>query len=90
MIAKQARPDWTSPDGNVYAYGNPKNVLGEFFIKFGHPQYSGFGAHGTPEEDTICTESSMGCIRMFAPDIAELFKLLPRGAKVIVRDTPAR
>ena len=90
VIAKQARPDWTSPDGNVYAYGNPKNVLGEFFIKFGHPQYSGFGAHGTPEEDTICTESSMGCVRMFAPDIAELFKLLPRGAKVIVRDTPAR
>ncbi|MEC9047219.1 MAG: L,D-transpeptidase family protein [Planctomycetota bacterium] len=90
VTAKQPRPDWTAPDGNVYAYGHPKNVLGEYFIKFGHPQYSGFGAHGTPEEDTICTESSMGCIRMFAPDIAELFTLLPRGAKVIVRDTPAR
>ena len=87
VIAKQERPDWTSPDGNLYAYGDPKNVLGEYFIKFGHAQYAGFGAHGTPEEDTICTESSMGCIRMFAPDIKELFHVLPRGAKVVVRDT---
>ncbi|MAD33572.1 MAG: hypothetical protein CMJ88_07425 [Planctomycetes bacterium] len=87
VIAKQERPDWTSPDGNLYAYGDPKNVLGEYFIKFGHAQYAGFGAHGTPDEDTICTESSMGCIRMFAPDIKELFHVLPRGAKVVVRDT---
>jgi lipoprotein-anchoring transpeptidase ErfK/SrfK len=34
--------------------------------------------------DTIGTMSSMGCIRMLAPDIAELFQLLPRGAKVQV------
>ena len=32
----------------------------------------------------------MGCIRMFDQDIKELFGLLPRGAKVIVRDTAAR
>jgi|GEM_PF-4940540 len=90
VVAKQAHPDWTAPDGNLYPYGHPENVLGEYFIKFGHAQYSGFGAHGTPEEDTICTESSMGCLRMLGPDIAELFNLLPRGAKVIVRDTAAR
>jgi lipoprotein-anchoring transpeptidase ErfK/SrfK len=29
----------------------------------------------------------MGCIRMYAPDIAELFKLLPVGSKVVVRAT---
>jgi len=90
VIAKQSKPDWTSPDGNTYPYGHKKNVLGEYFIKFGHAQYSGFGAHGTTEPDSICTQASMGCIRMFDQDIHELFHLLPRGAKVVVRDTPAR
>jgi len=89
VIAKHARPEWTAPNGQVYPYGHPENVLGEYFVKFGHAQYSGFGAHGTPDEDTICTQSSMGCIRMFAQDIEELFKVLPRGAKVVVRETVA-
>lgn len=84
---KQPKPDWTAPDGNVYAYGNPKNILGEYFIKFLHESYVGFGAHGTPMPETICTMSSAGCLRMLAPDIAELFKILPRGAKVAVRST---
>jgi LysM repeat protein len=87
VIAKQAKPDWTAPDGNVYAYGRKENILGEYFIKFGHDQYSGFGAHGTPMPNTICTQSSMGCLRMFDEDIAELFDILPRGAKVVVEAT---
>jgi LysM repeat protein len=87
VIAKQEKPDWTAPDGNVYAYGRRENILGEYFIKFGHDQYSGFGAHGTPMPETIGTMSSMGCIRMFDADIADLFKILPRGAKVTVRAT---
>ena len=90
VIAKQARPDWTAPDGNVYPYGHKENVLGEYFIKFGHAQYSGFGAHGTTEPESICTQASMGCIRMFDQDIEELFAVLPRGAKVEVRATEAR
>lgn len=87
---KQPRPDWTAPDGQVYGYGHPKNILGEYFIKFVHDTYVGFGAHGTPMPETICTMSSMGCIRMLAPDIAELFRLLPSGAKVSVRATESR
>mgnify|MGYP002058004235 CR=1 FL=1 len=87
VIAKQEKPDWTAPDGNVYPYGSSENILGEHFIKFGHAQFSGFGAHGTPMKDTICTMSSMGCIRMFDQNIAELFRILPRGAKVVVRST---
>ena len=35
--------------------------------------------------ETIGTMSSMGCIRMYQNDIAELFRLLPRGATVEVR-----
>ena len=87
VIAKLEKPDWTSPSGEVWAYGRRENILGEYFIKFGHKQYSGFGAHGTPLKETICTQSSMGCIRMFDENIAELFRILPRGAKVVVQAT---
>jgi len=87
---KQSKPQWTAPDGNVWPYGHPNNILGEFFIKFRHPSYTGFGAHGTPMPDTVCTMSSMGCIRMLAPDIAELFEILPRGTKLEVRASEAR
>jgi nucleoid-associated protein YgaU len=85
VAEKQPRPEWTAPDGNRYPYGHPQNILGEYFIKFRHDRYTGFGAHGTPMPETICTMSSMGCIRMLAPDIADLFLLLPRGAKVYIR-----
>ncbi|MCA8950608.1 MAG: L,D-transpeptidase family protein, partial [Planctomycetes bacterium] len=86
---KQPRPQWTAPDGNVYPYGHPQNILGEYFITFLHPSYSGFGAHGTPMPETIGTMSSMGCIRMHAQDIAELFEILPRGSVVEVRASEA-
>jgi hypothetical protein len=84
---KQPRPDWTAPDGQRYAYGDPKNILGEYFIKFLNDTYVGFGAHGTPLPDTICTMSSAGCLRMYAQDIEELFKMIPMGSKIEVRAT---
>ncbi len=92
VVEKQEKPEWTAPDGHRYAYGHPENILGEYFIKFEHPSYVGFGAHGTPFPETICTMSSAGCIRMRAADIDDLFKVLPRGAKVEVRasETPRR
>ena len=85
VIDKQEKPDWTAPNGYVYPYSHPKNILGEYFIKFAHDNYSGFGAHGTPEPETICTQSSAGCLRMFDQDIAELFSLLPRGSEVEIQ-----
>ena len=82
---KQPQPPWTAPDGHVYPYGHPKNILGEYFIKFLNDTYTGFGAHGTTLPETVCTMSSAGCIRMLDADIADLFKILPRGAKVVIR-----
>jgi hypothetical protein len=78
-------PDWYAPDGGIYAAGQPENILGRYFVKFRHPSYTGFGAHGTPMPETIGTESSMGCIRMYDKDIEEVYRLLPKGAKVVVR-----
>ncbi|MCA8973456.1 MAG: L,D-transpeptidase family protein [Planctomycetes bacterium] len=88
--AKKPQPPWTAPDGNVYPYGHPKNILGEYWIQLSHDYAAGFGIHGTPMPDTIGTMSSDGCIRMLAADIADLFEILPRGAAVEVRATEAR
>lgn len=87
VVEKLKDPDWYSPDGHVYAAGSPENILGRYFLKFDNPSYSGFGAHGTPYPETIGTMSSMGCIRMYDADIEELYHLLPRKAKVVVRDS---
>ncbi|MDG2124473.1 MAG: L,D-transpeptidase [Verrucomicrobiales bacterium] len=38
--------------------------------------------HGTPEERTIGTPASYGCVRMRSDDVIELYNLVHRGAKV--------
>jgi lipoprotein-anchoring transpeptidase ErfK/SrfK len=82
--AKLADPDWYAPDGQVYPFGHPGNVLGRFFVKFDHESLQGFGAHGTTEPDSIRTQASLGCIRMHDKDIEEFFRFVPRAAKVVV------
>ncbi len=80
---KQAQPDWYM-DGRRIPYGHPENVLGEYFVKFVHESFTGFGAHGTASPETIGTMASMGCIRMLDPDIEEFFRVMPRGCKLQV------
>lgn len=87
VLEKQPNPDWYAPDGNVYPFGHPKNVLGKYFVKFDHPSLTGFGAHGTAESETIRTQKSHGCIRMRDEDILEFFRFIPRGAKIVIADT---
>jgi len=40
--------------------------------------------HGTNREDLIGTPASHGCIRLRNADIAELFDLVPEGARVVI------
>lgn len=44
--------------------------------------------HGTPEERTIGTPSSYGCVRMRSLDIIDLFEIVGNGARVKIADTP--
>lgn len=89
VVDKLKDPDWYSPDGQVFPAGSPENILGRYFIKFSNPDpsISGYGAHGTPRPETVGTMSSMGCIRMYDDGIEELYRILPRKAKVEVRDS---
>lgn len=85
VSVKQEDPDWYAPDGRVLPYGHPDNVLGDYFVKFKHTAFTGFGAHGTSEPATIGTMASAGCLRMADGDIADFFNVVPRGTKVIIR-----
>jgi len=85
--AKLVDPDWYAPDGNVYAFGHPKNLLGRHFVKFEHKSYQGFGAHGTSEPESIRSMSSQGCLRMYDADIEWFSRFVPRGAKVTIAAT---
>ena len=40
--------------------------------------------HGTYREDLIGTPASHGCIRLCNADVAELFDLVPEGARVLI------
>jgi len=44
--------------------------------------------HGTPEERTIGTASSYGCIRMRSADIIQLYDMVGRGARVHISVAP--
>lgn len=83
---KQERPDWTF-EGRVIPYGHPDNLLGEYWVGFKHDSYQGFGAHGTPEPQSIGTMASSGCIRLGDKDIHDYFRFIPRGTKVEIRSS---
>ncbi len=84
---RQIHPDWHRRGHPPVPYGDPKNPLGERWLGFRNtPEHSGFGIHGTDEPDSIGTESSDGCIRLRNEDVCALFRLIPRGTQVFVRE----
>lgn len=44
--------------------------------------------HGTPEESTIGTPASYGCVRMRSSDIIDLYDIVGRGARVRIANAP--
>lgn len=82
---KLRHPAWYAPDGQVWPYGHPQNVLGDYFVKFCHPSFTGFGAHGTSEPESVGTMASAGCLRLADADIEDYFEVIPRGTVVEVR-----
>jgi lipoprotein-anchoring transpeptidase ErfK/SrfK len=46
----------------------------------------GFGIHGTWERNSIGSQSSAGCVRMFNEDVEELFDIVPRKSRVTIEE----
>ena len=47
-----------------------------------------FGIHGTLDPSSVGWASSHGCIRMKNDEVAELYKMVPIGTKVVIVDGP--
>ncbi|MEI8234704.1 MAG: L,D-transpeptidase [Verrucomicrobiota bacterium] len=50
-----------------------------------HALVRGIFIHGTPEERRLGKPVSWGCIRMRSKDVAELYRQVPVGARVVIR-----
>lgn len=90
---KLIQPPWTDPDtGRRYVASDPDYPLGSRWIGLegleGQAKgRTGFAIHGTKEPETIGTQSSRGCIRLYNGDVIEVYNLLFAGqSQVRVED----
>lgn len=90
---KLKHPTYYSPRGEgVIAADDPKNPLGGYWIGLTGTEGQAvgkmsYGIHGTIDQDSIGKQSSMGCIRLRANDIAMVFDMMVEGkSMVVVRD----
>ena len=79
---KLVNPTWFHA-GAVVSPDSPENILGTRWMGF---DLRGYGIHGTTLPETIGSQSTAGCIRMFNKDVEELYSLIPVGTKVVVVD----
>ncbi|MEE9394759.1 MAG: L,D-transpeptidase family protein [Planctomycetota bacterium] len=83
---KTKNPAWTRPDQTVVAFGDKDHTIGNRWLGLDDAGgRSGYGIHGTVDEDSIGKSHSDGCIRMRKLDVEALFRLVPEGAQVDVR-----
>jgi len=81
VINKLVNPVWNPPGPEYAAADDPENPLGTRWIGF----MEHYGIHGTVEPETIGRQDSRGCVRLLNEDVEELFDLVVRGSKVIIK-----
>ena len=86
IISKVYHPTWTPPP-SPWAAGaepvppGPDNPLGTRWIGISSPSV---GIHGTPQDWSIGTAASHGCIRMHIPEVEALFEKVYVGTPVSI------
>jgi LysM repeat protein len=79
-------PQWTDPQGKVHAARAPDNQLGSRWMGFkATATRNGLGIHGTIEPASIGTVCSNGCVRMHNQDAEEVYSMMRKGDKVMIR-----
>jgi lipoprotein-anchoring transpeptidase ErfK/SrfK len=79
--SKVEDPEWTSPDGDFFAPGDPSNPLGTRWIGV----TEGYGIHGTTDPTSIGREVSRGCVRLENAAVEEVYDFLGPGSRVTIR-----
>jgi lipoprotein-anchoring transpeptidase ErfK/SrfK len=83
ITSKLKDPPWYRSDGKTIPFGDPENILGEYWLGINVP---GYGIHGTWETNSIGKQSSAGCVRLLNDDVGELYVILPIGTPVTIHD----
>jgi hypothetical protein len=86
--SKLENPPWVNPrTGERFGADDPKNPIGEYWVGWlglGESKINtGYGFHGTIEPDSIGQNRSMGCVRLGAADVAEIFELMAEEISVV-------
>ncbi len=82
---KMIKPTWTDPEtGRVYRAEDPDYPLGSGWIALEGIDsrtrgIQGIAIHGTNEEHTIGSKSSLGCIRLYNGELTEVYDMLEPG-----------
>lgn len=82
ITEKLENPTWYH-DGKAIPPDSPDNILGTRWMGFSLDSY---GIHGTTFPETIGTQASSGCIRMYNHEVEELYTIVPSGTQVLVKD----
>src|SRR3989338_2812405 len=83
---KMKEPTWYSPNGGIFPYRHPENILGTRWIGFkDKPDMYGYGIHGTTLPDSIGTASSNGCVRMVNSEVEDLYDFVTLDTKIIIQ-----
>jgi lipoprotein-anchoring transpeptidase ErfK/SrfK len=88
IITKEVNPTWINPARDTWGKDEPPkigpgpgNPLGTRAMALSAP---GILIHGTPEDWSIGTAASHGCIRMHMWDVEQLFTMVSVGTPVII------
>jgi lipoprotein-anchoring transpeptidase ErfK/SrfK len=82
IVNKLINPPWFKA-GAVVPPESPDNILGSRWMGF---NLTGYGIHGTTEEETIGRQITQGCVRMTNSEVEELFAIVPTGTEVTIVD----
>jgi lipoprotein-anchoring transpeptidase ErfK/SrfK len=67
--------------GAVVPSESPENILGTRWLGI---SIDGYGIHGTRIPESIGTNVTLGCVRMYNKDVEELFSIVPLKTKVTI------
>ncbi|MCF6176560.1 MAG: L,D-transpeptidase family protein [Victivallaceae bacterium] len=89
IVSKKKNPTWYKSKSEIFPFGTKENVLGTRWLalkvtdkKFQH--FTGYGIHGTWDNDSIGKAMSNGCIRMKNAEVEELFAIVPYRTEVVI------
>jgi lipoprotein-anchoring transpeptidase ErfK/SrfK len=86
---KMIKPTWTDPEtGHTFYANDPNYPLGSGWIALDGIDnrtrgINGIAIHGTKDENTIGTKSSLGCLRLYNGELTEVYDLMEPGASEV-------